>query len=193
MTLIGALAARMHGGLLALVALLSAVPAIAINRGAVLRLRGGEDRSPSRKLVVRAGPFTFDAKFEWDAAPKTVEAFQRAMPFEQKAVHVRWSGEAVWLPLGEMRFTDADGANIEYENHSSFPAPGQVIVYPGGISECEILVAYGGVSFASKVGQLAGNHFITLTSGLENLPELGRLCLYEGAQPVKVEWVDAAA
>ncbi len=53
-----------------------------------------------------------------------------------------------------------------YENHTSFPAPGQVILYPGGLSETEILLAYGGVRFASKVGQLAGNHFLTLTEGL---------------------------
>jgi hypothetical protein len=62
-----------------------------------------------------------------------------------------------------------------------------VILYPGGISETEILLAYGGVRFASKVGQLAGNHFITLTSGLEQLPEVGRLALWEGAKPIRFE------
>ena len=64
-----------------------------------------------------------------------------------------------------------------YENHTSYPAPGQMILYPGGISETEILLAYGGVHFASKMGQLAGNHFITLTSGLENLHTLGKTVL----------------
>jgi hypothetical protein len=49
------------------------------------------------------------------------------------------------------------------------------------------LLAYGGVHFASKVGQLAGNHFITLTSGLENLPELGKTVLWKGAQKVRFE------
>ena len=53
----------------------------------------------------------------------------------------------------------------------------QIILYPGGIDETEILLVFGGVSFACKMGQLAGNHFITLTSGLENLAELGRLNL----------------
>ena len=47
--------------------------------------------------------------------------------------------------------------------------------------------AYGGVRFASKVGQLAGNHFLTLTSNLENLYPLGRKCLWEGAQPIRFE------
>ena len=41
--------------------------------------------------------------------------------------------------------------------------------------------------FVSKAGQLSGNHFLTLTSGLENLAELGRLALWEGAQDIRFE------
>ena len=93
-------------------------------------------------------------------------------------VHVRWSGEGVWIPLGDLDF------GVGYENHTSYPAPGQIILYPGGISETEILLAYGGVQFACKMGQLAGNHFITLTSGLEKLPEIGKLALWKGAQSI---------
>jgi hypothetical protein len=130
------------------------------------------------KLRVTAGPFTFDARFE-SAAPKTNAAFQARMPFQAKIVHVRWSGEGVWIPLGDLQF------GVGYENHTSYPAPGQLILYPGGISETEILLAYGAVHFASKLGQLAGNHFITLTSSLDKLPELGRLCLWQGAQDIK--------
>jgi hypothetical protein len=37
------------------------------------------------------------------------------------------------------------------------------------------------------MGQLAGNHFITLTSGLENLPGLGKTVLWKGAQRVRFE------
>jgi hypothetical protein len=133
------------------------------------------------KLIVTAGPYTFDAKLELEAAPKTCAAFLRHMPFVSKIVHVRWSGEGVWMPLGELDF------GVGYENHTSYPAPGQIILYPGGISETEILLAYGGVHFASKMGQLAGNHFITLTSGLENIYPLGRKTLWEGAQDIKFE------
>ena len=68
-------------------------------------------------------------------------------------------------------------------------APGQIILDPGGISETEILLAYGGVHFASKMGQLAGNHFITLTSGLENLATLGKSVLWKGALPIRFEEV----
>lgn len=133
------------------------------------------------KLIVTAGPYRFDAKLELEAAPKTCAAFLRHMPFVSKIVHVRWSGEGVWMPLGELDF------GVGYENHTSYPAPGQIILYPGGISETEILLAYGGVHFASKMGQLAGNHFITLTSGLENIYPLGRKTLWEGAQDIKFE------
>jgi Protein of unknown function (DUF3830) len=135
------------------------------------------------KLVIRAGDYTFDARFEEQLAPKTVAAFRKAMPFESHIIHVRWSGEGVWMPLGDLDF------GVGYENHTSYPAPGQIILYPGGISETEILLAYGGVHFASKIGQLAGNHFITLTSGLENLAPLGKSVLWKGALPIRFEEV----
>ena len=133
------------------------------------------------KLKVAAGPFVFEARLETELAPITCKAFLRRLPFESKIVHVRWSGEGVWIPLGDYQF------NVGYENATSYPSPGQVILYPGGISETEILIAYGGVRFASKVGQLAGNHFVTFTSDLENLYPLGRRTLWEGAQPIRFE------
>ena len=133
------------------------------------------------KVRIVAGPVTFDARFDTAAAPKTVAVFRKLLPYENKIIHVRWSGEGVWIPLGEHDF------GLGYENHTSYPAPGQMILYPGGISETEILLAYGSVHFASKVGQLAGNHFLTITSNLDKLYELGRMVLYEGAKPVRIE------
>ena len=129
-------------------------------------------------LKITAGPYSFDARLETEAAPKTCAAFEAAMPFLGQLVHVRWSGEGVWIPLGDRDF------GVSYENHTSHPAPGQIILYPSGISETEILLAYGGVDFSSKMGQLAGNHFITLTSGYENLMKLGNLILWEGAKDI---------
>lgn len=130
-------------------------------------------------LKITAGDFVFDARLEEEAAPKTCEAFKRFMPFDGQIVHVRWSGEGVWIPLGEMDF------GVGYENHTTYPAPGQFILYPGGISETEILLAYGGVNFASRMGQLAGNHFVTLTSGLDKLFELGNSVLWKGAHDIR--------
>ncbi|TPQ40827.1 DUF3830 domain-containing protein [Bradyrhizobium guangdongense] len=134
-------------------------------------------------LRVTAGPFTFGARFESELAPKTCAAFRKHLPFESQVIHVRWSGEGVWIPLGDLAF------GVDYENHTSYPAPGQIILYPGGISETEILLGYGGVRFASKMGQLAGNHFITLTSGLENLAALGKMVLWQGTQKIVFEAV----
>ena len=54
------------------------------------------------------------------------------------------------------------------------------------MSESEILFPYGACSFSSRVGQLAGNHFATVVGGLEQLPELGRRVLWEGAQPIEI-------
>ncbi len=62
-----------------------------------------------------------------------------------------------------------------------------MIPYPCGISETEILLAYGGVHFASKMGQLAGNHFITRASGPKNLHEFGVTVWWKGAQPIRFE------
>ncbi len=132
------------------------------------------------KLKITAGGFVFGAKFE-DAAPKTVAKFRTLLPYRQKIIHVRWSGEGCWIPLGDFDF------GLGYENHTSYPAPGQFLLYPGGISETEIIVAYGGVQFASKMGQLAGNHFMTITDGIENLATLGKKVLWEGAQPISIE------
>ena len=84
----------------------------------------------------------------------------------------RWSGEGAWVPLGDLWL------DIPPENATHEPSRGQILFYPGGISETEILLAYGGVRFASKVGQLAGNHFITLTSNLDKLSELGVMALW---------------
>jgi hypothetical protein len=74
------------------------------------------------QLVIHAGDFTFNARFEEALAPKTVAAFRNAMPFESQAIHVRWSGEGVWMPLGDLDF------GVSYENHTSYPAPGQIIL-----------------------------------------------------------------
>ena len=131
------------------------------------------------KIRIKAGPYTFIARLETALAPKTCAKFLTLLPYREKIIHVRWSGEACWIPLGDLDL------GLGYENHTSFPAPGEVILYPGGISETEFLIAYGGVRFASKVGQLAGNHFLPVIEGNENLAPLGKLTLRSGAQDIE--------
>ena len=84
-------------------------------------------------------------------------------------------------------------SGAERENHTSRPLPGDILFYPGGISEPEILVPYGTASFASKVGPLAGNHFLSIVEGQEDLARFGHKVLWEGAQDILFELRDEPA
>lgn len=132
-------------------------------------------------LRITVGPLVFTARMEEEDAPKTCSAFSQLLPFRNKIIQARWSGESAWIPLGDFPI------GVGYENHTSYPGPGQILLYPGGFSETEILFPYGGTHFASKLGQLAGNHFLTVVTGNEHLRELGRLVLWEGAQDILFE------
>lgn len=132
-------------------------------------------------LRIRVGRLVFTARLEERSAPITCARFRRLLPYRQKIIHARWSGEACWIPLGDLDL------GVGYENHTSYPAPGDILLYPGGISEAEILFAYGSTRFASKVGQLSGNHFLTVVEGRDSLREMGRMVLWDGAQDIAFE------
>ncbi|MEO5951658.1 MAG: DUF3830 family protein [Chloroflexia bacterium] len=136
-------------------------------------------------MLVRVvvGPFVFLGRLEVERAPLTCAAFGKLLPYRQKIIHARWSGEACWIPLGDF------GLGVGYENHTSHPSKGEILFYPGGVSETEILFPYGSCLFASKVGQLAGNHFLTVVEGVEQLADMGRMVLWEGAQDILFEAV----
>ena len=123
------------------------------------------------------------ARLEAAAAPRTCAAFLALLPLRASLLQARWSGESAWVPLGER----ATQLGLGPENPTSHPAPGQLLLYPGGLSETEILLPYGATLFASKVGQLAGNHFATLATGREHLAEVGRRVLWHGAQDITFE------
>jgi hypothetical protein len=129
-------------------------------------------------IEIVAADFRFRARLEEATAPATVAAFRRLLPLESRLIQARWSGQAAWIPFGEL------DVGIGPENATSYPAPGEILLYPGGLSETEILFPYGPTCFASKAGQLAGNHFLTLVEGLERLHDLGEQVLWEGAQPI---------
>jgi Protein of unknown function (DUF3830) len=132
-------------------------------------------------LRITAGGFTFRARLE-EAAPETVAALRRFLPLESKLVQARWSGEAAWVPMG----FEVD-LGLGPENANSYPAAGELLLYAGGLSEVEILFPYGATCFASKMGQLAGNHFATIDEGRDQLAELGRRVLWEGARDIRFE------
>ena len=129
-------------------------------------------------IEITVGGLRFLARLETERAPKTCAKFLSMLPLVTKIIQARWSGESAWIPFGDL---DLD---LGYENHTSYPAPGHLLLYPGGISETEILFPYGSTVFASKMGQLAGNHFATIYEGNELLPELGRIVMWEGAQEI---------
>jgi hypothetical protein len=129
-------------------------------------------------LEITAGEFSFTAHLEDDAAPQTVAAFRRLLPLDSKIIQARWSGQSAWIPMGDL------DVGIGPENATSYPAAGELLLYPGGVSETELLFPYGHTCFASKAGQLAGNHFATIVEGGDRLQELGELVLWHGAQDI---------
>ena len=135
----------------------------------------------TRLIRISAGPFGFVARLEIEKAPATCVMFEKLLPFKNKVIHSRWSGEAVWIPLGDM------ATGVAFENHTSHGSRGDLLFYPGGFSETEILFVYGSSRFASKMGQLAGNHFLTVEQGREHLEAFGKLVLWQGAQDILFE------
>jgi uncharacterized protein DUF3830 len=123
----------------------------------------------------------FLARLETEKAPKTTARFRAMLPLKTKIIQARWSGEAGWIPFGDLDL------GLGYENHTSYPAPGHLLLYPGGVSETEILFPYGSTMFASKAGQLAGNHFATIYEGNDQLAALGHRVVWEGAQDITFE------
>ncbi len=130
-------------------------------------------------VTITVGRFVYRARPEEVAAPRTCAAFMPLLPFQDRIIQARWSGEAAWVPLGDFQ------VGVGFENHTSHPAPGEILLYPGGFSETEILFPYGPTLFASKMGQLAGNHFLTIVDGREQLAEMGRTIIWEGAQEIR--------
>ena len=146
------------------------------------RESGPNTLTDARQFIqIRIGPHAFRAVLETDRAPRTCAAVRALFPLRARIIHVRWSGEALWIPGGDAYL------DVDYENNTSHPAPGEVLVYPGGQSEMEILIAYGPTLFSSKAGQLSGNHFATILDSRAALREIGQDVLWNGAQDVVID------
>jgi hypothetical protein len=131
-------------------------------------------------LRITVGGFELVARLEEERSPQTVAAVHRLLPLDSKLVQARWSGQAAWVPLGEL------DVGVGLEDPTSYPQAGELLLYPGGLSETEILFPYGQTCFASKAGQLAGNHFATVVEGREHLTEIGERVLWQGAQDISL-------
>src|SRR5574341_1360578 len=88
-------------------------------------------------LKIQVGTLRFAARLEERDAPRTVAAVRKMLPLRTKVIHCRWSGESTWIPMGDLK------TGLDFENHTSHPAPGMLLLYPGGISETEMLLPYG--------------------------------------------------
>ncbi|MHA2394603.1 MAG: DUF3830 family protein [Promethearchaeota archaeon] len=132
-------------------------------------------------LKFTIGKYIFKAEMHADRAPETCRLLRENMPITGKVIQARWSGEAVWLQM------DPYGIEAPQENATSYPGIGQILYYPGGVSEKEILIPYGSACFASKFGLLPGNHFATVVEDGKMLDEMGKKVLWEGAQSIRIE------
>lgn len=135
------------------------------------------------EVKVKIAGVEFNAVLEEEKAPKTCEVFKKMLPLKSQVIHVRWSGQGVWIPYGDER------TGLDYENNTSYPQKGQMLMYIGGKSEMEIILAYGMCMFSSCSGQLSGNHFLTIIDNLDKLEEVGTKVLWEGAQDIEIEFV----
>jgi len=135
----------------------------------------------TRSLELKIGARRFVAELLEAEAPGTCGAIIKALPIRGKVIHARWSGEAMWLPMKD------SGVEVPHENATSHPSRGELLFYPGFVSEKEILIPYGPSRFASKAGVLAGNHFATVREGLDGLAEVGSSVLWEGAKEAVID------
>ncbi|MBN2334269.1 DUF3830 family protein [Candidatus Bathyarchaeota archaeon] len=132
-------------------------------------------------LRITIGEYEFKAELHRGEAPETCRRIVESLPITGKVIQARWSGEAVWLQM------DPYGIEAPLENQTSHPGRGELLYYPGGVSEKEILIPYGSACFASKVGMLPGSHFATVVEGAEKLGEMGEGVLWTGAKEIRIE------
>ncbi len=132
-------------------------------------------------VKITIGSAIFTARWETQLSPRTCAAFRALLPYTQKIIHARWSGAACWIPLGEFDL------GVAPENPTSRPLPGQILFYPTGISETEILLPYGPARFGSVAGELFGSRMLTITENLEQLEQVGKDILWNGARDIRFE------
>ncbi|MDH3598064.1 MAG: DUF3830 family protein [Candidatus Tectomicrobia bacterium] len=138
------------------------------------------------KLILKINDTAMVAVLHEDKAPNTCRALTQLMPLQGHVMQTRWSGEAMWMPLPELTL------EMAFENHTCYPAKGELLYYPGFISVREILIPYGASIFGSKVGLLPGNHFATITEGMDALETLGEQAAWEGARPIVIRPADSS-
>jgi hypothetical protein len=137
-------------------------------------------------LSLEIGATRFSATLRRDLAPHACECLISMLPYRGTVIHARWSGEALWSPLGDAW---PGGRRLAPENATYEPKAGQVLLYAGEVSEPELLIPYGTARFASKAGPLAGNPVLTIDDPAAALARLGPGILWKGAAEFKIDWM----
>ena len=135
-------------------------------------------------LDLQIGTVRLSAALRPDLAPQSCACLMSLLPYNGTVIHARWSGEALWSPLGG---SWPAGRHIPREHATCEPKVGEVLLYAGDLSEPELLIRYGPARFCSKAGLLEGNPVLTIDDPLSVLPELGRRVLWDGGMPFRIE------
>lgn len=135
-------------------------------------------------LELEIGTVRLSATLRRDLAPHSCERLLSMLPYQGVVIHARWSGEALWSPLGAAW---PAGQHLPREHATNEPKAGNVLLYAGELSEPELLIPYGTTRFASKAGLLEGNPVLTIDDPLSVLPELGRRVLWNGKAKIRIE------
>jgi hypothetical protein len=136
----------------------------------------------TRQIRVTIGHLILTGTLEEERAPVTCAAFIALLPLRAKLLQARWSGQSAYVPLEDLHI------RLDPENAMHRPSPGQMLFYPAGLSPAEILMPYGVTAFAAVCGPLSGNHFLTISDS-DELREMGRLVVWEGAQDITFDLV----
>ena len=137
-----------------------------------------------RRLTVTLGAERFVARLRRELTPRSCEYLLGLLPYAGKAIHARWSGEALWAPLAGAVPADL---LLPPEHATGDPVPGELLLYAGEVSEPELLLVYGTSRFGCKAGPLAGNPVLAIEEGLDRLSQLGRDVLWGGAMELRIE------
>ncbi len=124
------------------------------------------------------------ARLEQERAPQSCNELLKLLPYRGHAIHARWSGDALWSPLAHVW---RENLALPAENAIAEPRAGQVLLYAGGTSEPEILMAYGTVRFGCKYGALAGNPVLSIFDRVDELARIGEDVLRLGTVPLLID------
>ena len=121
-------------------------------------------------LEITVAEFRLVARLEEEGAPRTVAAFRRLLPLESKLIQARWSGQSAWIPFGDLDL------GIGFEDPTSYPAPGELLIYPGGVSETEILFPYGERASRARPASSRATTSPPWSRGSSTCPRSGSAC-----------------